>query len=134
MNKLAGKIKSIKSDEHLSIIEMDVNGDTLKTIIIETESTVGFLKKGTPINLMFKETEVSIAKDFSGKISLQNKMKCIIKEIKKGFLLSSLILDYKGDQISSIITSAAVEQLSLKIGDEVTALVKTNEIIIAPDD
>jgi molybdopterin-binding protein len=134
MNKLAGKIYSIKSDEHLSILEMDVNGDILKTIIIETESTVGFLKKGTPINLMFKETEVSIAKDFSGKISLQNKMKCIIREIKKGLLLSSLILDYKGDQISSIITSAAVEQLSLKIGDEVTALVKTNEIIIAPDD
>jgi molybdate transport system regulatory protein len=134
MNRLAGKIYNIKSDKHLSIIEMDVNGDTLKTIIIETESTVGFLKKGTPINLMFKETEVSIAKDFSGKISLQNKMECIIKEIKKGFLLSSLILDYNGNQISSVITSAAVEQLSLEVGDKVTALVKTNEIIIAPDD
>ncbi len=134
MNKLSGKITNIKSDDHLSIVEMDVNGDTLKTIIIETESTVGFLKKGTPINLMFKETEVSIVKDFFGRISLQNKMKCTINEIKKGILLSSLVLDYKGNRISSIITSAAVEQLSLKIGDAVTALVKTNEIMIAPDD
>ena len=132
MNNLTGKVFSVKSDEHMSIVEMDVKGDIFKTIIIETPETVSFLRQGSPVNLMFKETEVSIGKNFTGKISLQNKMSCTVKEIKKGRLLSAIKLDYKGNLITSIITSAAVEQLELKEEEAVSALIKTNEIIVAP--
>jgi len=134
MNKLSGKIINVKSDDHMSIVDMEVSGDVFKTIVIETPSSAAFLKIGTLLNIMFKESEVSLAKDLSGKISLQNKMMCIVKKINKGKLLSSITLDYKGNKISSIITTAAVEQLSLNVEDEVLALVKTNEIIIAPDE
>lgn len=132
MNKLTGIILNVESDDHMSIVEMQVHDELLKTIVIETPSTVSFLKKGTEIKIMFKETEVSIAKNFSGGISLQNKMRCTVKEIKKGKLLSSVSLDFEGTEISSIITSAAVEQLELNLNDNVTALIKTNEIILAP--
>ncbi len=132
MNKLTGKIKNILSDNHLSIIEIIVFNDILKTIIIETPGSAEFLTNGNEINILFKETEVSLAKEFSGKISLQNKLECIVEKINKGKLLSDIQLDYKGNRIISIITSAAVEQLDLKNGDKVLALIKTNEIIIAP--
>jgi molybdopterin-binding protein len=132
MNSLKGIIKSIKSDEHFSIIEIDSNGNTFKSIIIETADSAPFLKKGSDIKIMFKETEVSIAKNFSGMISMQNKMHCIIKEITKGKLLSKLILDFNDEKIVSIITSGAVEQLNLQVNDNVTALVKTNEVTLAP--
>ena len=132
MNKLTGKITAIKSDEHMSIVDMETNGDVFKTIIIETPETASFLKIGFLVNIMFKESEVSIAKNFTGMISLQNKIKCRIMEIKKGRLLSIIILDCKGNKISSIITSTSVEQLGLSVNDEVLALIKTNEIIIAP--
>ena len=116
----------------MSIVEIDVLGDAFKTIIIETSSTVGFLNSGSPVNLLFKETEVSIAKSLSGLISLQNKFNCVVVGVKKGRLLSSISLDYKGLAISSVITSAAADQLDLREGDKVTALIKTNEIILAP--
>ncbi len=132
MNNLTGKILNVISDEHMSIVEMNVDGDVLKTIIIETPATALFLKEGTGINILFKETEVSIAKDFSGMISLQNKIKCSVKEIQKGKLLSKIVLDFNGKEICSVITSGAVEQLKLKANDEVLALIKTNEIIVAP--
>lgn len=132
MNKLSGKIINIKSDDHLSIIELQVGSDIFKSIVIETLETAPFLKKDANVNALFKETEVSIAKNLSGRISLQNKMKCTIKDIKKGKLLSQLTLDYNGNNIFSIITAAAVEQLELKKGDEVLALVKTNEVMITP--
>ena len=132
MNKLSGKIINIKSDDHLSIIELQVGSDIFKSIVIETLETAPFLKKDANVNALFKETEVSIAKNLSGRISLQNKMKCTIKDIKKGKLLSQLMLDYSGNNIFSIITAAAVEQLELKKGDEVLALVKTNEVMITP--
>ncbi len=132
MNKLSGKIINIKSDDHLSIIELQVGSDIFKSIVIETLETAPFLKKDANVNALFKETEVSIAKNLCGRISLQNKMKCTIKDIKKGKLLSQLTLDYNGNNIFSIITAAAVEQLELKKGDEVLALVKTNEVMITP--
>ncbi len=132
MNVLIGKIEKVNSNDYMSIIEMSVNNELLKTIVIETPSTAPFLKTGNRIKIMFKETEVSIAKDFSGGISLQNKIKCNIKEIKKGKLLSYILLDFNGIEISSVITSTAVDQLKLKINNTVTALIKTNEIIISP--
>ncbi len=132
MNSLIGKITSVKSDERMSVIEMDVNGNVFKTIIIETPETVTFLKEGHPVNLMFKESEVSIGKNLSGGISLQNRILCMIKEIKSGKLLSKITLECKGSTINSIITAAAAVQLELKVNDEVLALIKTNEIIVAP--
>ena len=132
MNSLTGNIVNVKSDEHFSIVEMDVDGIILKSIIIETAVTVPFLKTGSPVNIMFKETEVSIAKNLSGKISFQNKLPCSINGIDKGKLLSKISLDCKGNKIISIITTGAVEQLELKQNDEVLALIKTNEVIIAP--
>ena len=116
----------------MSVIEMDVEGNVFKTIIIETPETVPFLKEGYPVNLMFKESEVSIGKDLSGGISLQNRIPCTIKEIKSGKLLSKITLECKGNTINSIITAAAVVQLGLKVNDNVLALIKTNEIIVAP--
>lgn len=132
MNVLIGKIEKVNSNDFMSIIEMSANNELFKTIVIETPSTAPFLKTGNEIKIMFKETEVSIAKNLSGGISLQNKMKCNIKEIKKGKLLSNILLDFKGIEISSIITSSAVDQLKLEINNKVTALIKTNEIIISP--
>lgn len=122
----------VKSDEHFSLVEMEVNGITIKSIIIETAGSVPFLKTNSSVNIMFKETEVSIAKNLSGKISMQNKLPCSIKKIEKGKLLSKISLDCKGNKIISIITSAAVEQLELSRNDEVLALIKTNEVILAP--
>lgn len=132
MNSLKGIITRIKSDEHFSLVEMEANGNTFKSIIIETPETVSFLKIGSHIKIMFKETEVSIAKEISGKISLQNKIPCTINKIEKGKLLSKIILNFKDVQIGSVITTGAVEQLALKENDEVLALIKTNEVILAP--
>ena len=134
MNTLIGEISNIKSDEHFSIVEMIVDANIFKSIIIETPETVPFLKTGNKINIMFKESEVSIGKELKGRISLQNKIPCIIIGIEKGKLLSKIILDFNSKKIVSVITTGAVEQLELKENDSVLALVKTNEVILAPYD
>ena len=132
MNTLSGKIKDVKTDGHLSLVEIIINDDIFKSILIETPDSVPFLKIGESINILFKETEVSIAKDLTGRISLQNRMECTIKNIEEGKLLSKIILDYKGVRVISVITTGAVHELQLRPGDKVKALIKTNEVIIAP--
>ena len=132
MNKLSGKIVSINNNEHISIVEVDVEGDIFRSIIIETPASVPFLKVGAQIKIMFKETEVIIAKNFSGLISIQNKVRCKINGIQKGKFLSKIELNFKDRNIYSVITSDSVERLDLKLNEKVYALIKTNEIMIAP--
>lgn len=137
MNKLAGTITGIATEGNLSLVKISPvirPGDLVSAIVIDSSASAAYLFAGSSITVLFKETEVIIAKNFSGQISVQNKFKSIIKSVEKGKLLAKLVLDYAGAEISSIITVNAVNTLDLKPGDEVTALVKTNEISIAPND
>ncbi len=130
MNKLQGKIMNIESSEHISIVDIDVKGDLFSTVIIETPETADYLRNGKEVFILFKETEVSIGKALSGNLSLRNRLESKIKTIEKGTVLAKIVLDYKGKDITSIITTRSTNKLDLKIGDEVQGLVKANEVII----
>jgi len=83
---------------------------------------------GKLVDLVFKETEVSLAKNLEGLISTRNHMNCKVLKVDKGELLSVIALQFSAFTISSAITTRAVNSLQLNIGDEVDALVKANEI------
>ncbi|MDP2890188.1 MAG: TOBE domain-containing protein, partial [Bacteroidota bacterium] len=87
-----------------------------------------WLQEGNSIDLVFKETEVSLAKNLSGIISMRNRMKCMVQHIDRGELLSKISLQFQKYTITSAITTRSVDSLDLKIGDEVEALVKANEV------
>lgn len=130
MNKLKGKIMNIESSEHISIVDIDVEGDLFSSVIIETPETADYLRIGEEVFMLFKETEVSIGKALSGNLSLRNRLKSKIKTIEKGTVLTKITLDYKGKDIISVITTRSTNKLDLKVGDEVQGLVKANEVII----
>ena len=130
MNKLQGKIMNIESSEHISIVDIDVAGDIFSSTIIETPETADYLRIGEEVFMLFKETEVSIGKALSGNLSLRNRLKSKIKTIERGTVLTKIVLDYKGKDIVSIITTRSTNKLDLKVGDEVQGLVKANEVII----
>ena len=130
MNKLKGKIMNIESSEHISIVDIEVEGDLFSSIIIETPETADYLRIGNEVFMLFKETEVSIGKALSGNLSLRNRLKSKIKTIEKGKVLTKITLDYKRKDIISIITTRSTNNLDLKVGDEVQWLVKANEVII----
>jgi molybdate transport system regulatory protein len=137
MNILKGTIAIITTEGNLSVIKLypeNKPGDWVTAIEIDTASAANFLAAGTRVNILFKETEVIIAKNFSGQISVQNRFACTITSVEKGRLLGKIMLDYSGVEIASVITMNAVNMLELAAGDEVLALVKTTEISIAPDD
>lgn len=128
MNKLIGKIILIESSQHMSLVDIDVQGDVFSSIVLETPASASYLKQGNEIALLFKETEVSIGKNLSGLISLRNRFKAKILRLEKSDILAKVFLDYKGQEIISIITSRSVHKLGLIAGDEVEWLVKTNEV------
>ena len=128
MNKLTGKISQIQQSGAILLVDVDVDEHSFSAMLIESATHPEWLQTGNTIDLIFKETEVSLAKNLSGMISMRNRMKCTILQIERGELLSKVSLQFQKYTITSAITTRSVTSLDLKVGDEVEALVKANEV------
>ena len=128
MNTLKGKISNIQSSDMVSMINVDVAGDVFSSIVLEGKKGPLSYKKGEPVHLIFKETEVGLAKELSGLISFRNRFPGKIKKIEKGPVLAKVVLDYKGEDIESIISTKSANDMKLKENELVEWLVKTNEV------
>jgi molybdopterin-binding protein len=128
MNKLTGTITQIQQSGAIMLIDVDVNGHGFSALLIESANSLNWIYEGNTVNVVFKETEVSLAKDFSGKMSMRNQMNCKILHIGKGELLSKIKLQFKQHTITSVITTRSANALQLSVNDEVDALVKANEV------
>jgi molybdate transport system regulatory protein len=131
MNILKGEIEKLTISGSLTLIGINVNSIGMSAIVIDTPKTAPYLIVGNTITVVFKETEVIICKGNTDKISLRNKFEGVIENLESNELLSKLKIKTTVGTISSIITTNAVKQLELKVGSEVTAMIKTNEIIIS---
>ena len=66
------------------------------------------------------------------KISARNKIEGKITEITKGAVMAKVVVDIgDGKTINSVITVDSVSDLDLKAGDDVFAIVKSTEVMIA---
>ena len=131
MNILKGHIDSIKVNGDLSIVKVRVGSSVFSTILIDTPKTAPYLFVDNEVKIIFKETEVILGVgDMSG-ISLRNKMKGKVSHIESDTLLSKVSIDTEMGTITSIITSNAVKQLQIVQDMELTAMVKTNELMLS---
>jgi molybdate transport system regulatory protein len=133
MNKLKAKIVHIDSNNHLSLVDLAVGNDVISATLLETPAQADYLKIGNQVSILFKETEVSLAKNLSGLISLRNRLKATVTQIERGEILSAVTLAYQGNIIVSVITTRGMDTLQLEEGDEVEALIKANEVVLSDD-
>lgn len=61
-------------------------------------------------------------------LSGRNQLPGEIIEIKKGDVVCEVVVQVGEHQVSGVITTTSVENMSLKIGDRVTALIKATEV------
>lgn len=134
MNVLKGIISEIQSHEGISLVKVKSNTNIFSSIVLDTPNTADYLQENKAVKIIFKETEVIISKDLNPSISVQNQISCRIENIKKGVILSQITLSIGEENIQSIITSNACEQLDLKENQNVMALIKTNEVSLSAND
>ncbi|WP_292460827.1 molybdopterin-binding protein [Methanothermococcus sp.] len=64
------------------------------------------------------------------KVSVRNKLKGTVEDIKVGQVMAEVFIKI-GDQIVvSVITKDALDDLDIKVGDEVVALIKSTSVAI----
>ena len=131
MNRIRGTITAVQSNGHLSLVDVGIGEDLFTATLLETPEGSPLLKPGREVMLLFKETEVALAKNLSGLISLRNRFAVTVRGITRGEIMSEVALDYRGNTLHSIVTTRAVDRLGLAPGDAVEALVKSNEMSVA---
>lgn len=130
MNQIKGVITAIESSDSISLVDIEANGKTFSSLIIDTPANAAYLLPGKEVYVLFKESEVSIAKARTGFISMNNVLQVIVTKIARGGVLTRLELDFNGIPVVSLITTRSANRLGLSEGDAVEALVKSNEITL----
>ncbi len=130
MNKLKAKITDIHSSGGVILVDILVNEYQMSALLIDTREKPFWLKDSNQVLAVFKENEVSIAKNLLGSISTRNKLPCQVIQIERGELICMITMLFNDTILRSAITTRAVDNLELEVGDKVTALIKSNEITL----
>jgi molybdate transport system regulatory protein len=133
MNRLSGRISAIDVHGSIALVEAEVGEQRFTAMLVGAGEEVAAWPIGMPVTLLFKETEVSLAKNLSGSISMRNRIAAVVTSIERGTLLTCVTLAFGGHALGSIITTRSSDALALAVGDTVEALVKTNEMSVMPE-
>ncbi|MGE4278286.1 MAG: molybdopterin-binding protein [Magnetospirillum sp.] len=65
------------------------------------------------------------------KLSARNALKGKVVDIAKGQIVAKVKVDVGGQFVTSLISVEAIDDLDLKVGDSVEAIVKSTEVMLA---
>lgn len=128
MNQVIASIVKVQISDGIILADLLAGDIELSVLMIDSVNPPSWLKTGNQVVAVFKESEVSLAKNLSGSISLRNRFAGKVTSVNRGKLMSVVTVECKLFTIQSAITSRSVDALNLSPGDEVVALVKANEI------
>jgi len=125
MNRLYGTIKTIQHAGTINRVVADCNGVPLSCVTLDLAER---FQEGSGVAIVFKETEVALARVGDAAISISNMLSCVVEAVEEGVILSEVTLSFEGYHLYSIITTDSVKRLHIKIGEPITALIKANEV------
>ncbi|WP_169975657.1 MULTISPECIES: TOBE domain-containing protein [unclassified Campylobacter] len=131
-NQLSCEIIKIKTGAvNSDIIAKLSNGEILHAAVtVESEKNLN-LKVGKKVVFIFKAPSVMLAKDENLNISAANQLKGKVIEAKIGSVSAEIVLEINDHQtITAIITKDSAMEMKIGVGDELTALIKSSQIII----
>lgn len=162
MNRLKGRIRKIEADGPVLQITLQWEAPApeglasgfLSAILLEGDSAASRYEIDEEVEFLFKETEVALAKGpFAAvqglPITIRNRLPCRVREIRRGGILTHVILSLVAPSgslepssrrtappaedrfLHALVSTASVEALNLSAGDEAAALVKATEVSLS---
>lgn len=63
-------------------------------------------------------------------LSARNQLKGTITNVKLGGIMAEVTVDVAGQTLVSVITRGSVERMGLQVGDAVTIIIKSTEVML----
>lgn len=64
------------------------------------------------------------------KLSARNALKGTVVDISVGQVVAKVKVDVGGQFVTSLLSAEAIDDLDLKVGDQVSAIIKSTEVMI----
>lgn len=126
MNLIKGQICELLNQEDIVIVKILSKEVIFSVLMLELKSLEN-LKISASVELLFKEHELCFSTSKT-LLSVENSFLAKITKIKKGELLYQVFFDFKGNELSSIITKEKALELELYENQEWLCFVKANDI------
>lgn len=130
-NRLASVITGINKGQLNAHIMLDWRSKPLSVIITSSSVEEMHLAIGDAVDVIFKASDVIVAKDLRGQISARNRMRGTVSDVREGFPLALVTIDTGEDKVSAELTLSSMKDMNIKIGDELEAVIKSSELILA---
>ena len=132
-SKVSGTItKVVKGHIHANV-QILWKSIPLSVVITTASCEDMHLSEGDSITVLIKGTDVMLAKSFSGMISARNRVSGVVKQIIEGDVVSKVFVESQEEMLHAIITNTSLKEMDISEGNEVTAIVKSTELILYKD-
>lgn len=132
-NQLRGTVENVRTGSVMAEVEIDVRGEQFVAAVTKHSVERLRLAKGDEVTVLVKATEVMLAKG-SGtydELTTRNQIKGKVASIETGSVMAEVRIEVAGGELVAAVTRHSVERLGLAEGDEVVALVKATEVMLA---
>jgi molybdate transport system regulatory protein len=130
-NKIKGLVSNIKPGEVMCLVTLDAQGTKLVAAV--TNEGVGELnlKQNDQVTAVIKSTEVMLMKGGGqATFSARNRFSGQVESIQKGEAMGLVTVKMGQFHLGAAITREAIDEMGLKQGDQVTAVVKATEVML----
>jgi molybdate transport system regulatory protein len=133
-NLFKGTVKQVTLGAVNAEVVLDIGGQDLVAIVtIESAKSLG-LGAGQPAYALIKASWVILTEGGGLKVSARNNLTGAVGKIIRGAVNTEVLVNLGGDrQLTAIITNASADNLALKEGSAVGALIKASHVIVAVD-
>lgn len=134
-NQIDVSIEEIKHGVVSTILVLTTSqGTKMYASITESSTETMHLQVGDKVMAFFKASHVLVATGWAIPISARNKLQGKIKKISMGAVNAEITIEMPNeDVLKSIITNEAVQDMALKIGEDVVAIIKSSDVMIAKE-
>jgi molybdate transport system regulatory protein len=132
-NQFDATVESVTAGPAMSVVRVRLaSGATLTAAITSDAAADLGLAPGLAVVALIKATEVGVAVDPVGRISIRNRLPGSVQAVESGTAMTVVkVALTNGDVLTSAITHESAEDLGLAEGVQVTALVKSTDVALA---
>ncbi len=125
MNRIEAIVTDIEYFDNITIVSFEADEQSMRMMSLELDDTIVI---GSKVILGIKASNIALAKDLNGLLSISNQLKVTVESLTNGKLLSSIKFSFAGSLIESIITRESSQKMGLQAGEEIIALIKSSEL------
>ena len=128
MNQIQGMIDSIESVDSIHLVRIRAGSTAIHCLTLDLDPR---FVVGKEVVALYKETDVFLAKEFFGFISVENHLPAQVAYYKEGKILTEVVLQSGFGAFSAILTTRDFREMEIAQGDNLLALVKACAISLS---